>query len=379
VLTGVLSVILVIALGEGAQRSVEKNVEALGENIIAIRAKVPDTATGTTKDAAPRLTLADARAIARESKLVLAAAPVLEGVARVVVQSVNESAQALGVTREYFIARNYRVTEGVFWDEQQESLGVRVCLLGSALKKTLFKDDDAVGRYVRVGTHQFKVLGVLAEKGQAGSGMDQDNVVLLPLVAMRAKLVPGRQGDVSQIFVATHKGASNEGITKVATQVLRERHRIGIGQDDDFDIRDQAKTAESQRAIVLVMRVLMLCLAALTLIIGGIGVMNIMMVSVTERSREIGTRLSIGARASDVLAQFMIEAVILSLLGGFLGAACSFALLDPLGGAFGYVLEISESALAVGFGASLVLGLVFGYLPAKRAAGMDPVAALRSE
>ncbi len=379
VLFGVLSVTLVIALGEGAERSVEKSVESLGENVLTVRPRVPESTTQVAREAAPRLSVSDARALGREVRGIAESVPVLETMVRAVAGARNQSAQALGVTREYLVARRYRVTEGTEWDETHERLGARVCLLGSSLARTLFPGEEAAGKSIRLGKQLFRVLGVLSEKGQTPFGMDQDNVVVLPLFTVRSKLIAGRADDVSQIFVTTRPGFDGASVSRAIGQVLRERHALAVDAEDAFDIRDQAKMAEGQRAIVGVMRTLLLVLAALTLVIGGIGVMNIMMVSVTERSREIGTRLSIGARSFDILAQFLIEATLLSLLGGAIGVLGAAALLSPLEAYFGFSLGISEAALSVSVGTSLALGLFFGFLPARRAALMDPVAALRKD
>jgi putative ABC transport system permease protein len=223
------------------------------------------------------------------------------------------------------------------------------------------------------------VIGVLSEKGQTPFGSDQDNVVVMPIRTMRSKVAPGRPGEVRQIVIATSRGKSTRDIMRPIRSLLRQRHHIQDGQANDFSIRDQQRMAEAQRGIVTVMRMLLLCIAGVSLVIGGIGVMNIMLVSVAERSREIGTRLAVGARGIDILVQFLIEAVVLSLLGGGAGALLAAALVSPLEGYFGWELHISSAALLVACGVSVTIGVVFGMLPARRAARLDPVEALRRE
>jgi putative ABC transport system permease protein len=232
---------------------------------------------------------------------------------------------------------------------------------------------------VRVGKALFRVIGLLSEKGQTSFGFDQDQLLLLPITTLRSQLLPVRPGEVSQLLVSGAKGEPTDRVTRKVTALLRQRHKLAPLDEDDFDVRDQARMARSQQGIVEVMRTLLLSIALVSLFIGGVGVANIMLVGVAERSREIGTRLSLGARGSDVLLQFLIEAVLLSLLGGTLGVLCSGLAIVPLSAYFGFDMALQPRTVALAFGLSVLLGILSGFLPARRASRLDPVVALRRE
>jgi len=378
ILVGVAAVTVVITLGEGAERAVQEKIEKLGENLITIRARSVQASGARPADSAT-LVEGDARAIDKDVAGVLAVAPVLDGLVRAVAQTRNSQAQAVGTTASYFTARNYKIEQGAVWDESQEATSARVVLIGPTVREELFPRDEPVGQSIRIGRHLFRVLGVLEEKGQTPFGSDQDNVVVMPLGTMRSKISPSRPGEVRQILVAADPEAGTKTVKRSLRSLLRQRHRITTDDGDDFSIRDSSRMAAAQRGVVAVMRLLLLSIAAVSLVIGGIGVMNIMLVSVAERSREIGTRMAVGARAGDILSQFLIEAVVLSLLGGAAGALLAGALTSPLEAYFGWPLQISGKALTIASVVSITIGVVFGLLPARRAAHLDPVEALRKE
>jgi putative ABC transport system permease protein len=377
ILVGVLSVTVVITLGEGAERAVQQRIDKLGENLITVVARAAQ-ASGARNDT-PTLVEADAKAMAASLGDVVAVAPVLDGLVRAVYREKNTPAQAVGTTSAYFRARNYYLEEGTIWDLSQENTSARVVLVGPTVVQELFSGESPLGESIRIGRHLFSVIGVLSEKGQTPFGTDQDNVVVMPLGTMRSKVAPGRPGEVRQIAVAAKKDANLDEVKRSISSLIRQRHHIGPSEGDDFSVRDQARMAETQKSIVGVMRMLLLSIAAVSLAIGGIGVMNIMLVGVAERSKEIGTRMAVGARGTDILIQFLIESVVLSLLGGALGAGLAGALLSPLEDYFGWELSLSTNTLLVAFLVSVSIGVVFGMLPARRAARLDPVVALRSE
>ena len=378
ILVGVSAVTVVMTLGEGAERAVQQRIDKLGENLLTIRAESPQ-ASGASNPDKPTLVEADARAISESIEGVAYTAPVLDGMVRVIFGSRNTSAQAIGTTSQYLGARNYQIDSGTMWSASQEATAARVVLLGPKVVKEVFSGEEPVGKSIRIGRHLFRVLGILSEKGQTPFGMDQDNVIVMPIKTMRSKITPGRPGEVSQIVLAAAKGVTTEELQRPIRSLLRQRHHIEIGDADDFSLRDQSRMAEAQRGVVAVMRMLLLSIAGVSLVIGGIGVMNIMLVSVTERSREIGTRLAVGARGADIMIQFLIEAVVLALLGGAAGAALSAALVSPLEAYFGWEMFISPRALTIAAVVSITIGVVFGALPARRAARLDPVEALRRE
>ncbi len=379
ILVGVAAVTVVISLGEGAEAMVQERVELLGESLITIRARAVQ-ANGVSASERPTLVQSDARAIRRDIAGAEFVAPVLDGLVRAVFEKRNAAAQAVGTTLDYFSARNYKIESGGLWDESQESTSARVVLIGPTVVSELFPGGgEPVGESLRIGVHLFRIIGVLNAKGQTMFGMDQDNIIVMPIGTMRAKVSPGRPGEVRQILISARQGVSSDEIQRPVTSLLRQRHHLNDDNGDDFSIRDSARMAKMQKGIVSVMRILLLCIATVSLVIGGIGVMNIMLVSVAERSREIGTRLAVGARGSDILVQFLIEAVVLSILGGAAGALLAALLITPLESYLGWPLWISSEALSVASIVSITIGIVFGLLPARRAAKMDPVDALRRE
>jgi putative ABC transport system permease protein len=378
ILVGVWAVTVVITLGEGAELAVKERTQRLGENLITIKPRAVQ-ASGAGNASRPILASGDALALAREVRSATHVAPVLTGLVRAVSGKRNAAAQAVGSTESYFPARGYRLTSGTIWDGRQEATAARVVVVGPTVVDDLFPQQDPIGRSIRIGRYLFRVIGVLEAKGQTPFGMDQDNVVVMPLRTMRSKVVPGLRDEVNQIVVAAAEGASTEAVGRSMAILLRQRHRIDEGEEDDFTIRDQARMAQSQQGIVDVMRMLLLTIAGVSLVIGGIGVMNIMLVSVAERSREIGTRLAVGARGSDILVQFLIEAVVLSCLGGALGAALAGAVVAPMESYFGWKMSLSPRSLAVAAAVSMAVGILFGLLPARRASLLDPVEALRRE
>ncbi len=378
ILIGVAAVTTVITLGEGAERAVQQRIERMGEDLITVRPRAAE-ASGAGEEERAFLTEADAKAVAREVTGARQVAPVLQGLVRTVARDKNTSAQAIGTTLAYFEARNYRTEQGEFWSEPAQATSARVCAIGPTVKEELFPRREAVGQSLRIGRHLFRVVAVLEAKGQTPFGMDQDNIVVMPLGAMRSKIAPGRPGEVGQILVLAEKDVGSAKVMADIQSLMRQRHGIQQGQADDFSVRDQSRIANAQRGVVAVMRTLLLSIAGVSLVIGGIGVMNIMLVSVAERSREIGTRLAVGAQAADIMTQFLIEAVVLSLLGGLLGAGLAALLVPALEDYFGWDLALSIRGLAIASTVSVGIGITFGLLPARRAAKLDPVEALRRE
>jgi putative ABC transport system permease protein len=378
VLVGVAAVTTVVTLGEGAERAVAVRIERLGEDLLTVFPRAAE-ASGVPGRQAGTLREEDARALASEVEGALEVAPVLDGLARAVRRERNATVSVVGTDLDYFSARGYRVLSGSLWLPSDQATSARVVLVGPTVVTELFGDVDPVGETLRIGRHLFRIVGTLEEKGQTPFGMDQDNVVVMPIGALRSKILAGGAGEVSQILVRADPAVGRETVRRGVEALLRQRHGIAEGGENDFAVRDQARIAEAQRGVVGVMRMLLLAIAAVSLAIGGIGVMNIMLVSVAERSREIGTRLAVGARASDILVQFLVESVVLCLLGGGAGALLSGLLVAPLEAYFGWELALSPSALLIASVVSVTTGVVFGLLPARRAARLDPVEALRRE
>jgi putative ABC transport system permease protein len=321
----------------------------------------------------------DAKALPVEAPSIERAAPMLTAMQQVLVGDANASTSVVGTTLDFFPIRDWQPTRGVLWTHAAENGRERVCLIGETVRAELFGPEDPVGRSVRIGRFQFHVLGILARKGQSPFGGDQDDVVVMPISTLRAKLVRTRPGQVHRILVSARSPDAVDAAQQSATQVLRQRHLLMEEAPDDFEIRTQEEFRRTQQGILGVLQLLLLGVATVSLVVGGIGVMNIMLVSVAERTREIGIRLAIGARAADIRAQFLIEAVVLTVLGGLGGAAAAAGGVVALRDLLELPMRLSPAALGVALATSTVIGVVFGFFPARRAAGLDPIDALRAD
>jgi putative ABC transport system permease protein len=306
-------------------------------------------------------------------------APVLTSQATVSFGGFNISAEVIGTNQRFLDLRAWSLTSGEKWSDQAEKTASRVCLIGQKVKAELFGEADPVGRVLRIGQHPFRVLGVLAEKGPGPFGQDQDAVVLMPIATKRAKLQQIGFGLVQQLILQAKDPSSLDSAKREAGSVLRERHSLWEGAQDDFSIRGQDGFRETQDRVVGILRILLTSVAAISLVVGGIGIMNIMLVSVSERTRDIGIRMAIGASRWDILAQFLTESMLLSLLGGALGAALSVAAVLGLSHALSLPMQPSLPALGAALGVSVGIGLLFGAVPSWRAASLDPVLALGRE
>lgn len=376
---GVLAVTIVVALGEGADRSIMERMKSLGENVVTIHPR--ETISSGTMTTQGRLTEQDLTSIRRELSQVRAAAPTETSLFRMVLGKENTAAQAVGTSLEYFEARDYTIAAGAPWTRTQESTGARVALLGPTVVKALFPASAGtpVGQSIRLGGSAFTVLGILGTKGETPFGGDQDNIVVIPIKVMQSTLGAGKRGEYQQILLKLDAAANTDRAKAKLTALLRQNHGLPPEDPDDFSIRDSSRIAEAQRGVVTVMRTLLLAIGFISLAIGGIGVMNVMLVGVKERTREIGARLAIGAHPSDILLQFLIESVLLSFAGGLLGVLTSILFLPPLEAHFGWTLELSQSSLVLAIAVSVTVGIAFGLLPARRAASLDPAEALRAE
>jgi putative ABC transport system permease protein len=372
IVIGVGAVIALVTLGEGATKKVTSDIANMGVNMLTVSPGAERR--GGPGLAASPLTLDDAKAIAAEVPTVAAVAPSASRSALAIYGSKNWNTQVTGSTNEYFEVRGLKLATGRLFSEVELSGGNPVCLLGSTVAKELFGSSDPEGETVRLGRTSCLILGTIESKGQSTFGQDQDDFILMPLKALQRRIAGNN--DVSSIAV------SEEAIPKAKSQIevlMRERRRIAVGQLDNFSVRDMQQIAETLQSVTGVLTMLLAAVAGVSLIVGGIGIMNIMLVSVTERTREIGTRLAIGARGGEVLMQFVVEAAVLSTLGGVLGIA--FGL---LGSYFGtQALEMPfvflPGIVSIAFVFSAFVGIGFGYLPALKAARLNPIEALRHE
>ncbi|MGA9164682.1 MAG: ABC transporter permease [Thiobacillus sp.] len=377
---GVAAVILMMAIGEGAQAMVRDSIKSMGSNLFIIMSGASTSggarvATGN----APTLTFDDADAI-RDLKDVLTAAPVSPGSAQLIYNGVNWSTSVFGTTPDYVLVRNWPMASGGFFSEADVRSGARVAVIGQVVARELFGDEDPIGKIIRIKQAPFEVIGVLAAKGQSLDGRDQDDTVMVPISSAQQKIFSNSLRNRARFIMAQALSAkSMDAAESAITNVLRSRHRIGVGQEDDFSVRNLTALAEAAAATTRIMSILLGTIAAISLVVGGIGIMNIMLVSVTERTREIGIRMAIGARRRDVLWQFLIEALTLSLIG------CGIGLLLGVGGAWlvgslaDLPVAVTPTSVLLAVGVSFLIGVFFGFYPARRAAGLDPIEALRSQ
>ncbi|MFO0566566.1 MAG: ABC transporter permease [Polyangiaceae bacterium] len=379
ILIGVAAVTIVVALGEGATQEVSGRIDSMGEN--ALMVMPAETLRSGVRDerAVGILTEGDADAIAEEAPAVEKAAPLLFSSAQVAWRDANAPTTVLGSKRAFFDIRRWKVDRGSMWPVSSETLGEKVCVIGVTVQTALFGSEDPVGQTLRIGRHPFRIVGVLEQKGQGPFGNDQDDVVVMPVSTLRAKLVSTRPGQVGRILLQGKTPDSAGEVERQAGAILRQRHGLTEGAENDFRIRSQEDFRRRQEGILSTLRTLLLSIALVSLVVGGIGVMNIMLVSVTERTREIGIRMAIGAREVDILFQFLVEAVVLSLLGGALGTALAILAVRGISGALGWQMGVSPEALLVALGTSTTIGIAFGFFPARRAARLDPIHALRRE
>jgi putative ABC transport system permease protein len=379
ILVGVAAVTVVVALAEGASAVVAGAIDTLGTNSLVVQPR-PSSRSGVRDDDRPsELDESDAQGLPVEAPAVERAAPMLSSMQQVVVGDANASTSVVGSTRDFFEIRGWPVTHGAIWSAAAEQNRERVCVIGETVRGLLFGPEDPIGRSLRIGRFPFRVVGVLARKGQSPFGGDQDDVVMMPITTLRSKLLKTRPGQVHRILLAARSADGVLAAKKSAVQVLRQRHHLMDDAPDDFEIKTQEEFRKTQSDIVGVLEMLLLGIAAVSLGVGGIGVMNIMLVSVAERTREIGIRLAIGARAADIRAQFLIEAVVLTLLGGLGGTGAAIGGVVFLRHALEIPMHVSEGALALAIVTSTIIGVVFGFFPARRAAAQDPIDALGAD
>jgi putative ABC transport system permease protein len=379
ILIGVAAVVIVVALGTGVQQQVGGQISTLGANVIYIFPQSTQSSGVRDKDSGNRLTESDGRAIIAEATSVADVAPFSSTAAQVISGDRNAVTQVMGTTRGYFAVRGFSVGKGEMFTESDELLKTKVCIIGETVREKLFAQADAIGQYVRIGRYPYRIIGVLTKKGQSPFGEDQDDRILMPIGSYRARIQPSAPGRVQMLIAsATDERTVDRAVSQIES-ILRQRHRIGANDEPDFMTRTQAEFRRSSEEIFGTLTVLLSSIAAVSLLVGGIGVMNIMLVSVTERTREIGIRMAIGASAADILIQFLVEAVVLSVIGGLFGLAMGAAVIKGLGQALGWSLQLPIPAVIAAVGTSGLIGIVFGFFPARRAALMDPIVALRQE
>jgi len=374
IVIGVAAVITMVTLGNGATRSVSDQIAAMGTDQLMV---VPGQRFGPGAESAAPFKSPDADAVRAQLPGAQGVAPVVNAAVTAVYEARNWSTVAYGTTADYFTVGNWRLAAGRTFTEAEERAGTAVCVLGETVRRKLFGGRVPVGDRVRIKTFACEVIGLLEAKGQGGMGADQDDGVVMPLRTVQRRL-SGSQ-DVGRIVVQVRKGASADAVKAQLAALLRERRWLGAGQDDDFRIMDTRQLAETLTGTTRVLTALLGAVAAVSLLVGGIGIMNIMLVSVTERTREIGIRLAIGALEREVLLQFLVEAVVLSALGGLTGIALATGASMGLARFMGVPWLFDARVNAGAFLFSAAIGVAFGWFPARRAAALDPIDALRYE
>jgi putative ABC transport system permease protein len=378
ILIGVAAVVVTTALGAGARAKINDQIEKLGSNMLVVFPQWNQVsgAKGAQGMAWARLTEDDVKAIVRGSTSISGAAPFLRTSAQVVYADRNVMTQIFGTTRDYFTVRGWKVDDGELWPETSDLSGERVCLVGTTAAESLFGPLDPVGRTVRIGRYPFRILGVLESKGQSPFGNDQDDVIMMPTSTFRTHVQWMPRRSVHGIFFTATSADTNERARNQADSILRERHRITEGRDPDFVIRSQAEFRASQDAIYGTLSLLLLAVGGVSLLVGGIGIMNIMLVSVAERTREIGIRMAVGAREGNIMLEFLVEAVLLSLLGGLMGTLLAGGVVIAVERMTEWPMRLEPQALLIALLTSSAIGIGFGFFPARRAARLDPIQAL---
>jgi putative ABC transport system permease protein len=379
VIIGVASVIAMIALSSGARAAIDAQIQSTGTNVVYVSAgswNRPGGAHGGI-GSVQTLTLDDAAAMRDQVPTVGKLTPVVRGRAQVVAGNQNWNTSIEGGNEDYLVVRNWPIASGANISPRDVLLADKVCLLGETVAKTLFPGDDPVGQIVRVKNLPFRVIGVLSPKGQGQWGQDQDDIVIAPYTTIQKKLLGITW--IHQVMISASRPDAVETTAVAVTRLLRQRHRIQSPEEDDFQVRTVEEMAQTRVQLAQTMTGLLMSVASVSLLVGGIGIMNIMLVSVTERTREIGLRMAVGARTRDILSQFLTEAVSLSILGGLVGIALGVAVSQTLTQFLGWPTLITPTAIAVAFAFAAAVGIFFGYYPARKAAGLDPIDALRYE
>ncbi len=378
IIIGVGAVIVMVAIGQGAQGQIQEQIDNLGSNMIVI---TPGSSSsgGVSRGAQSfnRLTVDDALDLKEQSYLLSSVSPVILSFGQIVGGTGNWRAPVQGVSTDYGFIRDWDVKEGRWFDESDMRAMRKVAILGNTVAENLYPDGDAVGQTIRLRKVPFEIVGVLEPKGQSATGEDQDDTILAPYTTVQSRL-SGRQF-IAQILASTSSPEDIEPAQEEISLILRDLHDLADWEDDDFEVRNQTDLAETAQATTETMTLLLAAIAGISLIVGGIGIMNIMLVSVTERTREIGIRRAVGARSADVLIQFLIESVVIAIVGGLIGMATGFTAAVMVSHFTGWATSVSPYTVLLALGFSASVGIFFGFYPARKAAALDPIEALRYE
>ncbi|MEN2995099.1 MAG: ABC transporter permease [Thermodesulfovibrio sp.] len=381
IIIGVGAVVTMVAIGTGAKEKISAQISSMGSNLILI---LPGATTqgGIRMGAGTQQTLklTDAEAIAKEISQISAVAPVISGTAQVIFGNQNWSTGVIGTTPEMLTVREWEVVMGRFLTEQDVRNGTKVAVIGQTVSEKLFGDLDPVGKIIRIKKVPFEVVGVLGRKGQSHTGQDQDDIIYVPITTAQRTLfghiLPGR---VRLIYVKTFSVEAIPTVTEQIKTLLRQRHKIAPGQEDDFTVMDLTQILKAAEESTKTMSILLGAIASVSLIVGGIGIMNIMLVSVTERTREIGIRMAVGAKPKDIRIQFLIESVFLTMVGGVVGLLLGVFASFIVSSIMQWPISISPFSVLIAFSFSAFIGIFFGFYPAYKASSLNPIDALRYE
>jgi putative ABC transport system permease protein len=382
IIIGVSAVIAMVAVGSGAEERIREQIASIGSNLIVVLSgSISSSGIRTGTGNAQTLTEDDARAIMRECDAAAYAAPAVRGGVQTVFGNNNWGTQVLGTTPDYLPVRDLEVEKGQPFTASDVEAASRVALLGKTVVDNLFNGENPVGQIIRIKTVPFTVIGTLVPKGQSPTGQDQDDVILMPIGTAKKKVIGTSQANyaaVGSIYVQAREGRSQD-VQDQMKALLRQRHHLQPNEDDDFTIRNMEEVFKAQETSARVMSILLAAIASVSLIVGGIGIMNIMLVSVSERTKEIGLRQAVGAKTRDILSQFLVEAVTLSIVGGAIGIALGIAASILISYFAKWSTVVSPGSVVVAFLFSALVGVFFGFYPARKAAYMDPIEALHYE
>ena len=379
IIIGVASVIAMLAIGQGSKESIQAQISSLGTNLLTVFPSASMTA-GVRQEAGTsiRMTIDDYKAVATRCPAVMYSTPTVRVSGQLISGSQNWRTSVWGVNPDYFDIRDLQIQSGNIFSTADDHSASKVCVVGQTVAKNLYGDGvDPVGRQVRINKIPFQITGMLTAKGQNAFGQDQDDIVIAPFTTVQQRMMTVTYINSIMVSATTEKmipEASDE-----ITQVLKERHHLGPSEDPDFTIRSQADIANAASATAGILTILLASIASISLLVGGIGIMNIMLVSVTERTREIGIRMGVGARGRDVLLQFLIEALMISLIGGILGAGLGILTSEVIANIMKWPVAITLESIALSFLFSTAIGIFFGWYPARKAANLNPIDALRYE
>jgi len=378
IVIGVGAVIVMVAVGQGAQRGIATQINSLGTNLLIVTAGSSNQG-GVSQGAAAfnRLTVEDAEKLRREGTLFAGVTPVVNTRTQVIGGGTNWRTTINGVSTDFQTIRDWQAQSGTFFTENDVRALRKVAVIGTTVAENLFPGADPVGSQIQIRNVPFEVVGVLAAKGQNAGGQDQDDIVVIPYTTAQSRLSGNTR--IWQILVSATSPDDIAAAQAEVRSIMRESHRLADGEDDDFTVRNQTEIANAAQGTTKIMTWLLASIASVSLLVGGIGIMNIMLVSVTERTREIGIRLAVGARGSDVLTQFLVESIVMSVLGGAIGLAAGIGGASLLAHFTGWSTAVSVQAIVIAIGFSAAVGVFFGYYPARKAAALDPINALRYE